>query len=371
MSLDPRKGIKTKKVNISGTQKDFDALADFVRQAAKKTNVDLIPTDMDIPGRIQVRKGKDHNITQWVYPRLQKAMKDFAEALEDPGDGVVDFGKTKITDDPATIVQESPTLRKMNQLALGKALGVEDLFNEDIIEAFESMLDPTAPVTRSFEGQGPLTRSVPIWVFAQDLLSNRGNVPIGTLPRNKEELEKITEVPPDLGGGMDWARTSKDKYNQAYFVILRLDKWLPEDAKLRTKSGEWDRWIKSRPVPEMMSLYRGRPPSNYGELMERFAVYTAARTFGLKDAYLAPIFAGESIGKKGDIGTSSKWFISEAIKSKSPTIVQQYRGRIGGPAMSEYATYVGFVVVGKGNPRTIDLGKEPQMSATEIPGWDL
>ena len=69
MSLDPKRGVKTKHIDFSGTQKDFDALADVIRQATEKINIDLLPEDLDIPGRISVRKKA--KATQWAYPKLK------------------------------------------------------------------------------------------------------------------------------------------------------------------------------------------------------------------------------------------------------------------------------------------------------------
>ncbi|MCK4815636.1 hypothetical protein KA005_07695 [bacterium] len=128
-----------------------------------------------------------------------------------------------------------------------------------------------------------------------------------------------------------------------------------------TKSGMWDKWIRSRPVPEMMSLYSGKPPKNFGELLERFAVYSTARAFGMKNAFLAPVFAGTDITRRvgSDQQYADKILISEAIKSQT-----------GEKHRSDYATYMAFVVVGKGPTRTVDLGREKIESAVELPGWD-
>lgn len=360
MSLDPKRGIKTKHIDISGTQKDFDALADVIRQAAMKVNVDLVPGDLDIPGRILIRKeGKstDAKATQWEYPKLNKAMKEFADGLVEPGDAVVDFGKANITEKPEDLIEFSPTLRKMNQNATGKILGAGEIFKEDITSDLQSMLDPRDQLGR----EAPLSKMVPVWVYASDLVSHRGKTPMGMFVKDKKLLEKIDEYPPDLGSSKSWTGSRKDGYNQAYFVILRVDKQYPMDTKVRTKSGMWDKWIKSRPVPSMMSLYQGSPPKNYGQLLERFAVYSTARTFGMKDAFLAPVFAGTNITQRvnSSQGYDDKILVSEAIKSKT-----------GKLSHSEYATYMAFVVVGKGATRTVDLGREPIQSAVELPGWD-
>jgi hypothetical protein len=361
MSLDPKKGVKTKHIDISGTQKDFDALADVFRQAAAKTNIDLVPGDLDIPGRILIRKsgtlGKKEKATQWEYPKLNKAMTEFADGLVEPGDAVVDFGKTRITDKPEHLIKDSPTLRKMNQNATGKNLGFGDIYKEDITSDLNRMLDPKDALGRD----GPMVKMVPVWVHVSDLVSHDGRTPIGLFAKDKKMLENIDDYPPDLAGDKSWSGYKKDGYNQAYFVILRVDKLYPMDAKLGTLPGLWDKWIRSRPVPAMMSLYKNSPPKNFGQLLERFAVYSTARTFGMRDAFLAPVFAGTNLTQR--VGSSKdyadKIVISEAIKSQT-----------GKLSHSEYATYMGFVVVGKGASRTVDLGKEPMVGATELPGWD-
>jgi len=349
--------VKTKHIELSGTQKDFDALADVVRQAAKKINIDLLPGDLDIPGRILLRKKADGKATQWEYPKLNKALAEFADGLEEPGDAVVDFGKANITEKPEDLIRYSPTLRKMNQTAIGRNLGAGDIFKEDISFDLQSMLDPRTQLGR----QRPITDMAPVWVYASDLVLHRGKVPIGIFVKNKKMLEKITDYPPDLAGSKGWAGTRKEGYNQAYFVILRVDKMFPMDMPLKTKAGMWDKWIGSRPVPDMMKLYRNKPPKNFGEMLERFAVYSTARAFGMKDAYLAPVFAGTNITQR--VGSkqhyADKIVISEAIKSKT-----------GSEQRSEYATYMAFVVVGKGATRTVDLGREPVESAVDLPGWD-
>jgi hypothetical protein len=358
MSLDPKRGIKTKHIELSGTQKDFDALADVMRQAVDKLNIDIVPGDLDIPGRIMVRtKGKKNRPTQWVYPKLAKALNEFAEGLTENGDAVVDFGKANITEKPEDLIRYSPTLRKMNQNSIGKDLQAGDIFKEDIIQDMQTMLDPRTQLGR----QAPLTEMVPAWVYASDLILHRGKTPLGIFVRDTKMLERIDEYPPDLGGSMKWTGLGKEGYNQAYFVILRVDKLFPLEMPLRTKSGEWDRWIKSRPVPDMMKLYRGRPPKNFGAMLERFAVYTTARTFGMTDAFLAPVFAGSAVTQRFDSSANyaDKILVSDAIKSKT-----------GVKHTSDYATYLAFVVIGKGTTRTVDLGREPIQQAVDLPGWD-
>ena len=353
MSLDPKKSV-TKHIELSGTQKDFDALADVIRQAVKKLNVDLLPGDLDIPGRILLPKGK---ATQWEYKKLNKALGEFADGLTEEGDAVVDFGKTRITDKPEELIKDSPSLRKMNQHALGIHLGAGDIFKEDIVADLQTMLDPRTQLGR----QAPLESIVPAWVYASDILLHKGKVPIGTFVKDKKMLEKIDEYPPDLAGSKSWAGRKKEGYNQAYFAILRVDKLYPMEMELKTKSGMWNKWIASRPVPDMMKLYKDQPPKNFGQLLERFAVYSAARAFGMKDAYLAPVFAGTNIDKR--VGSkehyADKILTSEAIKSKT-----------GDKHKSEYATYMAFVVVGKGPTTTVDMGREKIDSAVELPGWD-
>lgn len=369
MSLDPKRGIKTKHLEISGTQKDFDAIADVMRQAMDKLNIDLVPEDQDAPGRISLRRtGK---VTQWEYPKLHKALDDFIEGLTEPGDAVVDFGRPAITEKPEDIIKASPTLRKMNQTAIGKNLGIGTMEKEDVLNDMEMMLDPSLSGAR----RNPLFSMVPVWVYASDLIAKRGNIPIGMFVKDKETLNRLKEYPPDLGGGKEWSGLSKEGYNQAYFVILRADKLFDMNMPLRTKSGEWDRWIQSRPVPDMMKMYKGAPPKNYGELLERFAVYSVAKTFGLKDAFLAPVYAGdELINKVGSTKNyDDKILISETVKAKTSggkILIDRGTKSETAVSMSEYATFLGFVVVGKGAQRTVDMGKELSPGAAELPGWD-
>jgi len=362
MSLDPKRDIKTKHLDISGTQKDFDALADVIRQAATKLNIDIVPGDLDIPGRILIRKDerlkKKGKATQWEYPKVDRALEQFADGLIEQGDAVVDFGKTNITDNPEVLLKTSPTLRKMNQNATGRRLDAGDIFKEDITFDLQRMLDPRDQLGR----ESPLTQMVPLWVYANDLVLHRGKTPIGLFAKSTKTVEQIDTYPADLGASLKWSGIGKEGYNQAYFVILRVDKLYPLEMELRTKAGAWDSWIKSRPVPAMMSLYKGAPPKNFGQLIERFAVYTTARTFGMKDAFLAPVFAGTNATQRINSASGTyadKIVMSEAIKSKMSTVNK-----------SEYATYLGFVVVGKGATRTVDLGREPVESATQLPGWD-
>jgi len=353
MSLDPKKDLQTKHLDIYGTQKDFDALADILRQAANKVNLDLVPGDLDIPGRIFIRK--DTEALQSAYPKVSKALTDFAKGLTEEGDAVVDLGKANITEKPEDLVKDSPTLRKMNQI-LGKKLGVGDMFKEDVSSALNAMLDPKYQLSRDV----PLTKMAPVWVYASDLVSHKGKTPLGLFIKDKKMLEKIEKFPADLGGNLAWG-SKKAGYNQAYFVILRTDKLYPMEMPLGTKSGQWDKWIQTRPVPSMMSLYKGSPPKNFGQLLERFAVYNTARAFGMTDAYLAPVFAGTNISRRinSTQNYADKILTSDAIKSKT-----------GDAQHSEYATYMAFVVVGKGASRTVDMGREPMEGATELPGWD-
>ena len=111
----------------------------------------------------------------------------------------------------------------------------------------------------------------------------------------------------------------------------------------------------------MMSLYKGNPPKNFGELLERFAVYSTARTFGMRDAFLAPVYAWSNA--KHRVGSVNQDYSDKMVS----TVIKSKTGQQG---ISEYPTYMAFVVVGKGATRTVDLGRDASQAATELPGWD-
>jgi hypothetical protein len=355
MSLNPRK-MKTKNFEISGTQKDFDVLGDILEQAADRLNIDIYPGDYDIPGRILLRKqvSKDGTkATHWQYPKLSNALKAFAEGLRGEGDGTVNFESPQITDDPKDIVLDSPTLRMMNQTAAGTRLGVGQYIQEDIIADLTAMLAPTTIAAR----KQPLLSMNPTWVYAKNIVLD-GSTPIGVVARDLETLAKVKNYPADLNKPSGfWKKVKAEGYNQAYFVIMRADKDVPLNMPLQSIPGEWDKWLKKRPVPRMLSLFVNSPPRTMGDYLERFAVYTTARTFGLKDAFLAPPFVGSSwdgrkIGSKKHF--EDKILMTEPIKTR------------GG----EYPTFYGFVVVGKGLTRKPDLGKERTSGALDLPGFE-
>jgi len=353
MSLNPKKNT-TKHLEITGTQKDFDVLADVLKQAAERLNVDIYPEDIDIPGRITLKKqGK---ATQWQYPKLSKALHAFAAGLKDEGGGVVNFESPQITDEPKEVVLNNPTLRLMNQTSVGKRLGVGQFIKEDILGDFDKMLDNRTSGARSH----PLLKMSPTWVYAKNIALDSG-VPVGTVARDLKTLAKIKQYPVDLNKMSGWKEMKKEGYNQAYFVIFRADQDFPLEMPLATLPGEWDRWVKQRPVPKSLSHFVGKPPRNMGDYVERFAVYTTARTFGLTDAFLAPVYVGAKWdGQKVGGGKllTDKILMTEPIKSK------------GGGDMSDYATYYGFVVVGKGRQRTPSLGEEKPDMALDLPGFE-
>lgn len=352
MSLDKR-SIKTKVVTIKGTQKDFEALADVLEQASDKFNIDLYPTDKDIPGRISVKTGKVQRI---IYPRMDKALKEFASGIVESKDTVVDFGDIPITGDPDEIVRRSPTLRLMQQIATGKYEGIGTrLVKEDTMLEMETMIDTGSRQTKNVK---PLTEIQPKWVYASTLTLHEGEAPVDFVPKDLKQLAMLKKYPPDLNKSDFWSFGKKD-YNRAYFVVLRVDKTLPMSLGIRTKPGEWNKWVSSRPVPDSMRLFKHRPPRNFGEMLERYSVYVTARTFGLKDAYLAPVLAGKSFKDKvgSKAGFTDKIFETEPLKSKEK----------GG---SEYPTFYAFVVVGKGRYKTIGLGEEKIPEALDLPGFD-
>jgi hypothetical protein len=353
MTLNPKKN-KTKNLEFYGTQQDFDVLADVLEQAAERLNVDIYPKDIDIPGRIVLNREGD--ATQWQYPKLSSALQAFANGLRGGGDDTVTFETPQITDDPKKIVKDSPTLRLMNQTSVGKHLGVGTYTKEDILRDFTEMLDPRKGGARI----QPLTQMVPTWVYARNIVME-GDTPIGVVARDLETLAKIKDYPADLNMSRGlWSKVKKEGYNQAYFVIMRAEKDFDINMPTPTISGEWNRWIRSRPVPATMRMFRDKPPRTMGDYLERFAVYSTARTFGLKDAFLAPVFVGERWdGKK--VG-SSKDFADKILKTEPI----KTKGSSG-----EYATYYGFVIIGKGPKRTPSLGKEKPDSPLDLPGFDV
>jgi hypothetical protein len=353
MTLNPRKK-KTKNLELSGTQKDFDVLSDVLEQAAERLNIDIYPADYDIPGRILLKRSGE--ATQWQYPKLSEALKAFANGLREGGDGTVAFESPQITDDPEKFVKDSPTLRLMNQTSVGKRLGVGQYIQEDIIGDFTAMLDPKTKGAR----MQPLSNMQPLWVYAKNI-TLEGETPMGVVARDLNEIAKIKNYPADLNQATGlWKKAKKEGYNQAYFVVMRADKDYPMQMPLQSIPGAWNDWIKGRPVPKMMSVFGNKPPRNMGDYLERFAVYTTARTFGLKDAFLAPVFVGTPWdGRK----VGSKKHFEDKILQTSPI---KSRGAEG----SEYSTYYGFVVVGKGPRRTPSLGKEKTDSALDLPGFE-
>jgi len=352
MSLDKRR-IRTKIVTIKGTQKDFEALADVLQQASNKLNIDLYPADKDIPGRITVKTGKVQRI---IYPRMDKALKEFASGIVESTDTVVNFGDVPITGDPDEIVRRSPTLRQMEQIATGKHMGIGSrLVKEDTMMEMETMIDTGSRQTKNVK---PLTEVKPKWVYASALTLHEGEAPTTFVPKDLSQLDKLKKYPPDLNKSDFWSFCKTDYY-RAYFVLLRVDKTLPMSLGIRTKPGEWDKWVSSRPVPDSMRLFKHRPPRNFGEMLERYSVYVTARTFGLRDAYLAPVFAGKSFKEKvgSKMGFTDKIFETEPLKSMEK----------GG---SEYPTFYAFVVVGRGRYKTIGLGEEKVPEALDLPGFE-
>jgi len=352
MSLDKRR-IRTKLVKLHGTQKDFEALADVLQQASDKLNIDLFPKDKDIPGRITVKTGKIQRI---IYPRMDKALKEFASGITESEDVVVNFGDIGITGDPDEIVRRSPTLRQMEQIAHGKYMGIGSrLIKEDTMLELETMIDAGSRQTKNAK---PLTEVEPKWIYASTLTLHEGEAPTSFVPKNLAQLAKLKKYPPDLNKSDFWTFGKRD-YNRAYFVVLRVDKTLPMSLGIRTKPGEWAKWVASRAVPDSMRLFKHRPPRNFGEMLERYSVYVTARTFGLKDAYLAPVFASKSFKDKvgSRTGFTDKIFETAPLKSKEK----------GG---SEYPTFYAFVVVGKGRYKTIGLGEEKLPEALDLPGFE-
>ena len=360
MSLNPRKS-KTKNLELSGTQKDFDVLADVLEQAAERLNIDIYPKDYDIPGRILLKSGKE--ATHWQYPKLSEALKSFAEGLREGGDTTVAFESPQITDDPEKFVKDSPTLRLMNQTSVGHNLGVGQYIQEDIIEDFDTMLDLKTEGAR----KQPLSKMKPLWVYAKNI-ALEGGTPVGTVAQDLHTLAKIKDYPADLSKTKGfWKKAKKEGYNQAYFVVMRADKDYPMEMKLGSIPGEWNKWLKSRPVPNMMSHFGGKPPQNMGDYLERFAVYTTARTFGMTDAFLAPAFVGRQWdGKKVRSGGESQTAIAKYFNDK---VLQTEPIKSKGSA-GDYSSYYGFVVIGKGPRRTPSLGKEETPSALDLPGFE-
>lgn len=302
MSLEKKKS-DTKEVQIEGTKDDFKATADIIKSAIGRVGIDLSP-DRPKAGKIYVQGEGD--VPQFVYPRLVKALNEFVDGLRGDGDFVVDFGYPSFNDYTSEeIVGKSPTLRVMNQIAFGELHDYKTLIKEkNIIQDFVRMID----MTKFSYSKNFLQEADAQWVHAESLKTD----------------------------GMSLG----DKNNQAYFVVLKVDRAMDMKTQIRTYAGLWDSWINSRPNPRSLRLYANQPPRDIGSFMERLAVYTTARVFDLDNAFLAPYKTIDPAGKPAGYNWEDKVYTEGPFKIKG----------------SNYSFY-GFVVIGKGPDRKVELGE--------------
>lgn len=330
MSLEKRRS-DTKELKIEGSKEDFKALADVVESASKRIGLDLSP-DVPRAGKIYIR-GRSNDIPQFIYPRLKKGLDEFVVGLRQDGDFVVDFGYPAFNDYTTTdIVLKSPTLRMMNQVAFANLYGMERLIQEDnIIDEFTRMIDMTKfRFSRTF-----LQEAKAQWVHAESL---------------KLDLDRDVFVHPDFGDVGRIPTGTTRPINQAYFVVLKVDRAMDLRTELRTYAGLWDSWINSRPNPAAMRLYSGQPPRDVGSFLERFAVYTTARIFDLDNAFLAPWSTSEPMARPAGYNWANR------IYEEGPFEIKK-----------ENFTFFGFVVMGHGPDRKVYLG-EPKSGE---PGEDI
>lgn len=364
MSLNPFREKKTFRFIITGSSGDFDAIADIIETAAKQFNIDLYPEDVDVPGRIALRKGE--GVSAWQYPRVGKVLKELPGALREDGDSSISFGGINIDDMDRSLILDNPTLRSMNEILSGNIMlaseherrtGRTNYMGEAVVDDLESMLNPMHPGLKT---KVPLSSIDPQWVYATSILQNEADIKAATV-NNAKDLEKLEVYPPDFREADFWAKHGKpwkktdQGYNRAYFIILRTKKTYSLDMPINTIPGKWDSWIKTRPVPKSMEVYIGRPPKTFSDLLERFAVYTAARSFGLKDAYLAPATPG--LKNWNRTTGSDKILAKETVAVKSHGLI-------------EYVNFYGFLVVGKGPRKVLDITRSKEEDDLGIPSLE-
>jgi len=358
MSLNKRKDTKTVRIEMQASRGEYEALADVLEKFGERINVDLYPNKQDVPGRITLNTTEREGPTVIQYPRMTKLLHDMAEALREEGSSTVALGTLNLED--FDIIEKSTTLKLMNQVTRGETWSKTTFTagKEKTVEELDALIAHDAG-PQGIAGVGMLTKTDPLWVYAESLISHDGT-PIDIKELMKpEQLEKLKFYPPDINNGMIDKWLKREGNNRAYLVIVRTKESFPWDVPIYTFPGQWDKWLKTRPTPGAMTKYENLPPKTYGDLFERMVVYATARTFDLKGAFIAPV-RPDTLKK----GWSPVGNIKEKVLEANAVSAK------GASGIPRYINYNAFVVVGKGPFKSTDMVREKRESEFTIPEVD-